>query len=112
MKPFNTSVPLVGWVVMATLVTAPDMPTLKSMLPVALNATLDANPLAVGGGWLAIVTVTAFDPVPLALVADTITLEVPLVIGVPEIKPVAVLTDSPAGSPVAAKLAGTLLAVI
>ena len=40
-------------------------------------------------------------PVPPALVALRVTLEVPAVVGVPEIKPVAVLIDKPAGSPVA-----------
>ena len=33
--------------------------------------------------------------------ADTVTVEVPAVVGVPLIRPVAELIDSPAGSPVA-----------
>ena len=40
-------------------------------------------------------------PVPPALVALIVTLYVPAVVGVPEIKPVEVLTDSPGGNPVA-----------
>jgi hypothetical protein len=51
-------------------------------------------------------------PVPVALVALNVTGEVPAVVGVPEIKPVAVLTDNPAGRPVAPKLVGLLVAVI
>ena len=53
-------------------------------------------------------------PVPLALVALTVIIAVVLAtaVGVPEIKPVVVLMPSPAGSPVAAKLAGKLLVVI
>jgi hypothetical protein len=41
-------------------------------------------------------------PVPPLLVAFSVTVEVPAAVGVPEIKPVAVLTDKPAGNPVAA----------
>jgi hypothetical protein len=51
-------------------------------------------------------------PVPPAFVALNVTLEVPTAVGVPEITPVLVLTDSPAGNPVALKLVGVLLAVI
>ncbi len=40
-------------------------------------------------------------PVPLLLMAFTVTVEVPAVVGVPEINPVAALTDRPAGRPVA-----------
>ena len=51
-------------------------------------------------------------PVPPALVALRGTLDVPAAVGVPEIRPVAVLTDNPAGKPVALKLVGLLVAVI
>ena len=51
-------------------------------------------------------------PVPAALVALNATLDVPAAVGVPEMTPVAVLTERPAGSPVALKLVGLLLAVI
>jgi hypothetical protein len=40
-------------------------------------------------------------PVPALLVALSVTVEVPAAEGVPEIKPVVVLTYKPAGSPVA-----------
>ena len=40
-------------------------------------------------------------PVPLLLVALNVTDDVPIAVGVPEINPVAVFTDSPAGNPVA-----------
>jgi hypothetical protein len=40
-------------------------------------------------------------PVPPLLVALNVTVEVAAVVGVPEINPDPVLTDSPAGSPVA-----------
>jgi hypothetical protein len=40
-------------------------------------------------------------PVPPLLVAPSVTVEVPAEVGVPEINPVAVLTDKPAGKPVA-----------
>ena len=51
-------------------------------------------------------------PVPPALVALMVTVYVPAVVGVPEIKPVLVFTDKPAGNPVALKLVGLFVAVI
>ncbi|HTX39902.1 MAG TPA: hypothetical protein VME43_33015 [Bryobacteraceae bacterium] len=57
-------------------------------------------------------TVSVADPVPLLFVAPIVTGVVPAVLGVPEMTPVEVLTDSPPGSPVAPKLVGELLAVI
>ena len=51
-------------------------------------------------------------PVPLALVALRVTVDVPAVVGVPEIRPEELLTLSPAGKPVALKLVGPLVAVI
>jgi hypothetical protein len=38
-------------------------------------------------------------PVPPALMALTVTVEVPVAVGVPEITPLAALTDSPLGKP-------------
>ena len=57
-------------------------------------------------------SVSAFVPVPLALVAERVTVLVAAVVAVPEISPLAVLIASPAGSPVALKLVGVLVAVI
>ena len=51
-------------------------------------------------------------PVPPALVALMVTVYVPAVVGVPEINPVLVFTVNPAGSPVALKLVGLLVAVM
>jgi hypothetical protein len=51
-------------------------------------------------------------PVPEALVAPRVTVEVVAAVGVPEISPVVELTDRPAGKPVALKLVGELEAVI
>lgn len=51
-------------------------------------------------------------PVPPLLVALKVTVEFPAVVGVPEMRPVVVLTVRPAGRPDAAKLVGVLLAVI
>jgi hypothetical protein len=58
------------------------------------------------------VSVTVALPVPEELVALRVTVEVPTAEGMPEINPVLVFTESPLGSPVAAKLVGLLLAVI
>ena len=51
-------------------------------------------------------------PVPAALVALRVTVEVPAEVGVPEINPLVVLADKPAGKPVAPKLVGLLVAVV
>jgi hypothetical protein len=51
-------------------------------------------------------------PVPLAFVALRVTEEVPAVVGVPLMSPVVVLTERPAGSPVASYEVGLLVAVI
>jgi hypothetical protein len=49
--------------------------------------------------WMVSVKVAV--PVPALLVALSVTVEVPAAVGVPEIKPVAVLTDKPEGNPAA-----------
>jgi hypothetical protein len=59
-----------------------------------------------------IVKVSVAVPVPPALVALMVTVYVPAVVGVPEIMPLLVFTLRPAGSPVALKLVGLLVAVI
>ena len=64
-----------------------------------------------GAGGL-MVKVNVALPVPPELVALIVTVYVPAVVGVPEIMPVLVSTVKPAGSPVALKLVGLLVAVI
>ena len=52
-------------------------------------------------------------PVPVALAAERVTLKVPAAtLGVPEIRPVPVLIESPPGRPVALKVVGELSALI
>ena len=52
------------------------------------------------------------EPVPCVLDAESVTEKVPATVGVPEMSPVLVLSESPLGSPNAPKLVGELLAVI
>ena len=59
-----------------------------------------------------IVKVSVAVPVPVLLVALSVTLNDPDTVGVPEITPVLVFTDNPAGNPVALKLVGLLVAVM
>jgi hypothetical protein len=59
-----------------------------------------------------IVSIRVALPVPVALVAPIVTLDVAAAVGVPVIFPVEELTLRPAGNPVALKLVGVLLAVI
>ena len=54
-----------------------------------------------GVGAELIVKVSVAVPVPALLVALNVTVDVPAVVGVPEINPVAVLTDTPPGKPLA-----------
>jgi hypothetical protein len=58
------------------------------------------------------VSVSVAVPVPPALVAPIVTLELPTAVGVPVMSPVAVAMVSPAGRPVALNDVGVLLAVI
>jgi hypothetical protein len=51
-------------------------------------------------------------PVPLLFVAPSVAVKFPEAVGVPEISPVEELTERPAGSPLAVKLVGLLVAVI
>ena len=48
----------------------------------------------------------------MSLLAERVTLVVPPVVGVPEMRPVEEFTVRPAGSPVALKLVGVLFAVM
>ena len=57
--------------------------------------------LVITGGAGLIVSVSVALPVPPAFVALSVTVDVPAVVGVPEINPLVLLTDSPAGNPVA-----------
>jgi hypothetical protein len=51
-------------------------------------------------------------PVPTLFVALSVTVEVPVPVGVPEIKPVTVFTLRPVGNAIASKLIGEFVAVI
>ncbi len=64
------------------------------------------------GACALIVKVSAAVPVPVEFVAPKVMLEVPAVVGVPEMTPVDVLMESPDGRPVALKAVGLLVAVI
>ena len=57
--------------------------------------------LLITGTGGAMVSVRVALPVPPLLVALSVTVEVPAAVGVPEISPAAVSTDTPAGSPAA-----------
>jgi hypothetical protein len=65
------------------------------MLATQVNVTLGATPAG------ATVSVRVALPVPPAFVAPSVTVEVAAAVGVPEISPVVVLIDKPAGKPVA-----------
>jgi len=72
----------------------------------------DVAPLCQAYYFLVTVNRNVAVPVPALLVALRVTFEVPLVVGLPEIRPVAAFTTSPDGKPVAPKLVGPLVAVI
>ena len=60
----------------------------------------------------AMVSVSVAWPLPTALLAEMVTVDVAAVVGVPLITPVEVFKLNPAGSPVAPKDVGVLLAVM
>ena len=64
------------------------------------SAEVGEIPVMFGTGLL-IVNVSVAFPVPALFVALSVTVEVPAVVGVPEINPVLLFTPSPAGKPVA-----------
>jgi len=66
--------------------------------PEAALATACTNEILVAA---LIVSVRLAFPLPPLFVALSVTVEVPAVVGIPEINPLVLLTDSPAGSPVA-----------
>ena len=88
----------------------PSSTALESFTVTIAGTSVGRNRLA-GADWL-IVKDNVAVPVPDEFVALNPTLNVPAAVGVPEITPVDVATESPAGSPVALKLVGLLLAVI
>jgi hypothetical protein len=57
--------------------------------------------LVITGAAVVIVSVRVALPVPPALVALSVTVELPAAVGVPETNPLAVFTDKPAGKPAA-----------
>jgi hypothetical protein len=82
-----------------------------NVLPTVGVEVLDVN-VMVGELTALTVNTRVADPVPAELLALIVTLVVPAAVGVPEMTPLVVLIDNPAGKPVAVKLVGLLLAVI
>jgi len=68
--------------------------------------------LVITGAGGVTVNVKAALPVPVALVAPSVTVKVPATVGVPVMAPEETFTLNPAGNPVALKLVGVLLAAI
>ena len=64
----------------------------------------------IGAGYT--VKVSVWLPVPKGLMAESVIVFVPAVVGLPEITPVTELRLKPAGRPVAVNLVGALLAVM
>jgi hypothetical protein len=77
-----------------------------------VGVSLGLNRLAVVEPEAAMLRANVAEPVPAALVALMVTLKLPAAVGLPEMRPVVVFTESPAGKPVALKLVGLLVAVI
>ena len=100
------------WSGSATIVIVVNCPVIGSAMAVAVsNGTVTAMSFTVGTTNV-MVNVICADVVPVAFVALTVTVNVPPVVGVPEITPVVVSSFNPGGRPVAAKLVGLFVAVI
>jgi len=87
---------------------APEEPLMKSVA----STQLSVRAFAIGIDARLIVSVRGAVPVPPLLLALSETVEVPMPVGVPEIKPLVVFTVRPEGNPVALKLVGEFEAVI
>lgn len=77
------------------------------LVPVAFKALVITGP-----GGVSTTSDSEAVPVPPALLALMLTVDVPLRVGVPESKPEVVLTVRPGGRPIALKAVGLLLPVI
>jgi hypothetical protein len=77
---------------------------------VALNGLVITG--AGGGAGRFIARAKIAVPVPPLFAALKVTLKLPETVGVPEMTPLAVLTERPAGKPLAPKLVGLFVAVI
>jgi len=71
------------------------LPALPQLFGACTTVKFDGGPVGL------MVSVNVAVPVPPPLVALTVTVDVPAVVGVPEINPLVVFTVKPAGSPVA-----------
>lgn len=91
-------VKIIGWELVVPSVTVP-------------NATLDGLAEICAEEELTVSASFAL-PVPLPFVAVRLTLKLPELVGVPEIRPLAVLIASPLGNPEAPKLVGEFVALI
>ena len=80
-------------------------------MPVAADVLLIAG-TAVGAAEAMFSVKLALLLVPLALVAASVTVVVPMAVGVPEISPVGALAERPAGRPMTRKLVGEFVATI
>jgi hypothetical protein len=76
------------------------VPVTVTAVPPPVDPAFGLTLLTVGAVGAAL-TVNVSDPVPvpLASVALSVTIDVPAMVGVPEINPVALFTDSPVGKP-------------
>jgi hypothetical protein len=70
-------------------------------IPALLQSTVRLEGIKPDTAAELMVNVRVAVPVPPPLVALSVTADVPVAVGVPEINPVAVLIESPAGSPLA-----------
>jgi hypothetical protein len=94
-------------------ITVPEDPKLVPVIVSAVPTVPDVGlRLIITGAGTETVSVRVAEPVPAVFVALSVTVDVPAPVGVPEIIPVDVFTDSPAGNPVALKLVGEFVAVI
>ena len=88
------------------------MVMVPTVLPPAMMVVGVVAKLMVGTVRAVTVMVSVLLPVPPPLVAVMVAVKVPVTVGDPEITPVTALTPRPAGSPVAPKLVGVLVAAM
>ena len=110
--PLTLVLPLAGGVDTAMLENCPLTAVVKSIGVGVLKPTVALRAATVGAGGFTLVNTSDCVPLPMAFAALMVAVNEPVCVGMPEIRPVLVLTLKPPGRPLAPKLVGALAAVI
>src|SRR5260221_7575229 len=112
MVPLTVVLPCVGAVDTAMLLNWPLMAVARLIGVAVLKPMVAFFAATVGAGGFTLVNTTDCVPLPTALEALTVAVNVPVALGMPLIRPVVVFTARPPGRPLALNPVGAFCAVI